>query len=246
MHSIKSPEQNTYQFEMSTYYSKAWQLFKAEMGPLLGVSLLILIGTIILGMIPFLGNLSSLLSTLLFSGFYIYLRNSESGQQSGNDFFGGFKFAVQIILFQLIIFVLIVPLAMFVLSGVISTDLLMSFLSGEITPYEFEEYLDGIRLTNITLISLLIIGIGSIYISLVFTFTIPLIVDGHLNFWNAMETSRKTVQKQFFSFLLFYLLLGLLMIITTIISCGLGLFFWIPFIYVVQYVMYDEIFIERV
>lgn len=244
MQSVKFPENNDYEFNASMYFSKAWQLYKAELGPLLGVSLLVLIGTIIIGFIPIIGNISGLLSTILFSGFYIYLRNTLNNQERGIDFFGGFKYSFQIIIYQLILFVLIVPLAIFVISGVISTELILSFLSGQVTPNEFEEYLNGIRLTTATIVSLFVIIIGSIFISLVFTFTIPLIVDGQLNFWQAMETSRKTVQKKFFYFLIFYLVIGVLIMISTLITCGFAILFWIPFMYVIQFIMYDEIFIE--
>lgn len=244
MSRLKSPENNNYKFDASNYISKSWSLFKTEMGPLLGVSLLTLIGSIVLGFFPIIGNFSGILSTIMFSGIYLYLRNTQTSTQSGNDFFGGFKYSLQIIIFQLLVFVLIIPLAMFVLSGVISSEILISFLSGAITPYEFEEYMNGIRISSTTAISLLIIALGSIFISIVFTFTIPLIVDGKLNFWNAMETSRKTVQKNFFYFLIFFIVLVVFMIITTILTCGLGIFFWIPFIYVIQFVMYDEIFVE--
>lgn len=245
MKTVKSPDSNIYQFNGALYLSKAWKLFRSEMGPLLGVSLLILFSTLIFGFIPVLGNLSSLLSTLLFSGFYIYLRKVETGEQVGGDFFGAFKYSLHIIIYQVILFLLIIPLAMFVLSGIISTEMITSFITGELPPDEFEDYLNGIRLGTATTISILIIAAGSIFISIVFAFTIPLIVDGQLNFWQAMETSRKTVQKQFFNFFGFYLLIGILMIITVLISFGLAIFFWIPFVYVIQYAIYDEIFIEK-
>ena len=44
--------------------------------------------------------------------------------------------------------------------------------------------------------------LGGMYIYVSYQFTLPLIVDAKLGFWEAMETSRRVIGKKFFMFFL--------------------------------------------
>jgi len=66
-------------------------------------------------------------------------------------------------------------------------------------------------------------------------------VDSKLEFWQAMEVSRKVIGKKFFMFLLMFLIIGIVAGIATAVTCGLGMFVVFPYIYCVVFAAYDDI-----
>ena len=80
-----------------------------------------------------------------------------------------------------------------------------------------------------TIFGLIILIIPGLIISSLFMFTIPLIVEKKLSFWNAMEESRKVVQKDLPNFLVFLtILMGINLL--GILCLGIGLFVSTPVI----------------
>jgi hypothetical protein len=79
---------------------------------------------------------------------------------------------------------------------------------------------------------LMIIGcvlcvIPGIYLAVAWLFAMPLVIDRQMNFWDAMESSRKMVNKHWFlvfAFLLVYTLLSL----AGLIACCVGVFVTLP------------------
>lgn len=83
--------------------------------------------------------------------------------------------------------------------------------------------------------------IPGIYLSIAYMFTLPLIIDKNMDFWQAMETSRKATTQHWFK--LFFT--GVLMVIIYLISAiplGLGLIWTIPMFIALQGVLYRRIF----
>ena len=79
------------------------------------------------------------------------------------------------------------------------------------------------------------------YLYMSYSFTLILIVDRGMTFWDAMETSRKVVAKNFFSFLAMYILLAVIIMLGVIVTCGLGTLVLIPYLYMVVFSAYDDI-----
>ena len=73
----------------------------------------------------------------------------------------------------------------------------------------------GVVTSVLTLLALCFCVLPGIYLSVAWTFAVPLVIDRGMNFWEAMELSRKAVTKHWFLVFAFVLVIGL------IASCGL-------------------------
>jgi len=87
----------------------------------------------------------------------------------------------------------------------------------------------------------LIIPIVALLCSMMWMFTLPLIADRKLDFWSAMETSRKTVMANFGGFLGFAILVGLVYLLGAVL-CGVGVLVTGPIAMVAVALAYRDVF----
>ena len=117
---------------------------------------------------------------------------------------------------------------------------------------EFRDFFAGFRyflpLLLLTVVSSLAIIIGTllliipgIYLAVAYLFAANLVIDRRLDFWPAMELSRRTVNPRWFGFLGFMLLLVLLNLAGAVLL-GVGLLVTIPVSFCAVTVAYAEIF----
>lgn len=117
---------------------------------------------------------------------------------------------------------------------------------------EFKDLLEGLKffipafLANAIIIVLTIIGlilliIPGIIISSLFMFTLPLIVEKKMGFWQAMEESRKVVQKDLPNFVIFLIILMGINFLG-VMCLGVGLLVSTPFIISSIVCAYKELF----
>lgn len=233
-----------YKFDPSNYLSEGWKLLSKNMGPLIGMTLLYFVISITFSTIPVLGMLSNILSPILFAGFYIYLTKYRSAKHDAKDFFGGFKFSLEIILQQLVFVLLFIPFVFVVFALGFPIEELVQLVLQEVTPEEFGEAVQEKVLANGVMIFLAVVIfiIASLYLYVSYMFAIPLIVVGKYKFWDAMETSRQVVSKYFFGFFFSLLVFGLLSMIIMAVTCGLGALLVIPLGYSAVYAAFESIF----
>ena len=100
----------------------------------------------------------------------------------------------------------------------------------------------------VNLVTGLFVGLGfilliipGIYLAVSYTFALPLIVDRDLDFWQAMEASRKVVTRDWFNVFVLVLLLFLLNLAGAIVLL-IGLIFTVPFTYCITAAAYEDIF----
>jgi hypothetical protein len=86
--------------------------------------------------------------------------------------------------------------------------------------------------------------IPGIYLSVAWYFAIPLVIDKGLGFWEAMELSRKMVNKHWFLVFAFMLVYGLLAV-SGILACCIGIFVTMPIGFAALMYAYETIFSER-
>ena len=103
----------------------------------------------------------------------------------------------------------------------------------------------GITFFAGNIIGLLIIVIPTTYLAISWAYSMVLIVDRKMNFWPAMELSRKTVTKHWFQIFFFLITIGLISFLG-IVTCGLGLFVTIPLAMTMLAASYVHIFDEQV
>lgn len=93
-------------------------------------------------------------------------------------------------------------------------------------------------LTGLGFICLILPGI---YLLVAWMFILPLIIDKGLDFWPAMELSRKMVSKHWWKLLSFGIVLALITL-GGVLACGIGLFVTAPIALAAQMYAYEDIF----
>jgi hypothetical protein len=169
--------------------------------------------------------------------------------------YGFISFCLLNILFQVILHAL--PVLGWLVSGAVSPALLMgnfivaAKLLHRQTPH-FGDFFAGFSffwpLLLVSLVTSLLIGIGmilliipGIYLSVGYLFASTLVVDRRLDFWAALELSRRTVTPLWFGCFAFLLLL-LLINLAGALLLGLGLLASIPISFCAWTVAFQDLF----
>ena len=91
------------------------------------------------------------------------------------------------------------------------------------------------------LLGILLCVIPGIYLSVAWYFAMPLVIDRRMNFWAAMELSRKMVTRHLFMIFAFLIVYGLL-VIAGLIACCVGIFVTMPIGFAALMYAYETIF----
>ncbi len=244
MKTLKELSQSGYNFEPSNYLSDGWKLLSKQFGPLVGMTLLYLILGVVISSIPVISSLANLIGVILTSGIYIFLINSKSGKNDPKDFFGGFKYAADIVIHRLVLLLFLIPFVLVLFFLGFPFTAVFELIAQMITPEEFAEAIRKEMFDNgfLFFLSFLLLSAAGMYFFVSYLFTIPLIVIGKMKFWEAMETSRRVVGKKFFSYLFSVIILIILVVIMTVVTCGLGALVALPLSTSVIYCAFEDIF----
>jgi len=244
MQDLNKPITQGYDFNLNNYIKEGWELFKAHAGSFIGMTVLFIVIQIILIFIPYLSSFNNLLSSLLYAGYFVYCRNIFNQTEDASDFFKGFNRAGQIILYKIVYIIFLIPFFLLLFTYVIPFGSFLDLVNGSIGSEEFSsraiEEVSGN--SSMVGLSLVIAIFGTIYLSVSYIFTLPLIMDTRLDFWQAMELSRKVVGKRFFQIFLSLLGLGIVFSLATAITCGVGLLVATPLAYTIIFSAYDQIY----
>lgn len=95
---------SNYTFNFGQYLSSGWSVFASKMGGFIGFTFLLLIINVVLGVIPVLGTIASVvINAPLAAGYYIVARKIMNGEETQfGDFFKGFDFFLPLFLASLI------------------------------------------------------------------------------------------------------------------------------------------------
>lgn len=94
------------------------------------------------------------------------------------------------------------------------------------------------------IIGFLLLILPGIYLSVAYRFTLPLIADKHLGIWEAMERSRRTVSRRWFTFFGLDIVIYT-MIILSFLTFGIGLIWTIPIAFITHGLLYHHLFDEK-
>jgi uncharacterized membrane protein len=151
----------------------------------------------------------------------------------------------------------VIPRVGVVAAAIVSTPLLMGnfivsakLLHGQ--QPEFSDFFTGFQyflpLLLLSLVAGLFIGIGTlllvipgVYLAVAYLFASYLVIDRRLDFWPAMELSRRTVNPRWFGFFAFMLLLVLLNLAGAV-ALGVGLLVTIPLSFCTVTAAYADLF----
>ena len=232
-----------YRFNMDQYMGRGWDHFKKDAGSLIGFAVIVIIVSMVVAFIPFIGLANMFLQSAFLAGIYVFLRRQNQNKQNFNQLFDGFNSFGPIAVYLVIQFLFMVPLFILMFTLIIPFDVFAGLFTGNIDAEYFAEEVAMSMEGNIGVILLgyLVFFIGAMYIYISYQFTLPLIVDAKLGFWEAMETSRRVIGKKFFMFFLLILVIGILAGLGTVMTCGLGMFVALPYIHCVIFAAYDDI-----
>ena len=210
-------------------------VFKAAPGLWIGMLIVYIIIMMLLGFVPVLGNLATIVLGPVFTGgFMLVSRNMESGTAAFNDMFAGFrdKFGPLVVLGLIYFGLFIIPMAIFMAVG------MGSMMSMDPTSMESPEAL-GLPF----LLGFLIFIALMIPLAMGMWFAPCLIMFNDLSPWNAFITSFRGCLSNILPFLL-YGIVVLLLAIIAMIPIGLGFLILGPTIIGSIYKSYQQIFLR--
>ena len=223
-------EVTDYEVKISQYYGQAWKVLSEDFWPIVGVSAAILFGYMVAAQLPLIGMLVGFIATPLFAGLSYYLLLKLRGQNPQfEDSLSGFKrnflhlFLLGLIP-GLITFACMIPGIVVLIGGFVAIE-------GVSEPAG---------------ISIIVFGVGLIllpafYLNTVWMFSSMLCIDREIDFWPAMSTSMKTVNKHWFSCFFFAMSMALINLVGIVVFC-IGLFFTFPFTMLSLAIFYEDVF----
>ena len=233
-------KERDYVLDLGACFSRAWDTITGPQAWLIigggAIWLLIQMGLGGLGAIPIVGPGFSLANIViagpLMGGVYWFMLRGLRGQEAGiENLFDGFRYRfVQLLLANLMITILS-ALAMIPGGLVIAISVVPMVLGGGAAVWAIGPIVLGAFLI---LVPLVFLGVSWIY-------TLPLIVDKRLDFWVAMETSRKVVMKHWFLVFILLILSGIVSVAGVLLCC-VGWFFTAPLGILALLAGYDSIF----
>lgn len=194
---------------------RSFDLWKANLLPLAGVTFVVFLATAVLGMVPILGAIVNIVLSGVFYGglYYYYLGKMRGEPREFGDAFAGFSKAFG-------------PLA---LASLLTVALSMAAACVLIVPWVV-----GLAMTAqqgppnpLLILGIFVCALPIVYLSVSWTFTFALVVDQGLGPWTAMEVSRRVVTRQWFR-VFFTMLFGGILAMLGLIGLIIGVVFTIP------------------
>jgi uncharacterized membrane protein len=245
-----------YELDLVGCITNGWELVKNNMNRLFVATLFYLLIEMAIGglsNIPFVGTIFSIgnfvIAGPLMGGlFYLFIRVNRKEPAQVGDMFAGFRRLfgqlflgtfVQGLLVGacLIPFLIILLVKLFPILPQISQ---FSHLQpGAVPDKEMVNALVSALLTGLPVG--LLCAIPATYLGVCWKFTLPLIIDKQMNFWTAMKTSWKMVNKHWWQIFGLVILISLLNV-AGLCACCVGLLFTIPIGIAALMIAYETIF----
>lgn len=233
---IESAIQNGYDFKIGDYFNNGLEIFKKNPGGYLGYVVVFFLISMVTGLITILGTLIGIvINPPLLVGFAIAAHKQEkSGSEEFGNFFKGFDHIAQLlvanIIMWLIYIVLTIPLVF-----IVGFSVIMAFATGDV---------DTIMESTSQIASM---GLGFLIMFIVFTYvavslrwTNYLIVFHKYDAVEAIKTSWKLVNKNWFMHLAFGAL-AFLALLGGMIALIIGIIFVFPIVAIADYAGFADI-----
>lgn len=241
--SLTNISDRDYTFDIGRYFSRGWTIFKTKALMFSIFTLLLIILLLLSSLLPYplgTGNLdegevggnliSNIILALLLPGFYIFAFNIVRNRAATfGDFFKGLNRALQIFLLSTVRFLLIPIVYLLTLLPFVLVFAILITFGFSVTLSSLVVFLGAIAASLL-----------SLYLTISYMFSLPLLLEKRLNIWAAMETSRKIITKKWFAFFGLFLLLGLLNIAGTL-PLFIGLLVTLPLTYCILTAAYEDV-----
>jgi hypothetical protein len=215
-----------YNLDIGSCISRSWALVKKNFWPVVGITFLIM-------MIP----------QLLNQAFSIFTRPIIKEMVVSHSFSATGIFII------LLTWIIAMPISSVFIGGLMKYYL--KLIRGENATMSdafsgFSSALGPLALLGLVQGFLVLVGfvfclIPGIYLATAWYFATPLVIDRGMNFWDAMEFSRKVVSKHWFAVFGLMLVAGLVAM-AGLLACGIGILVTMPIGLVALMYGYDDIF----
>jgi uncharacterized membrane protein len=211
-------------FDVFECLSASFELWKNNFLPLVGVTLVIMLVQLIVGLIPVVSFANNVFFSGVFTGglHYYYLGKMRGKSNGIEDAFAGFSHAlVRLGLTNLLMVALILLLAFPLLA-----PLCYAFYEAGF----FEPNPNPTSLPSLSTVALMLSLAGFLvllYLSLAWMFAYTLVIDQGLGPWTALEVSRRVINRRWFSMLGLTICAGLLVLLG-LLGFFIGILFTIP------------------
>jgi uncharacterized membrane protein len=243
--SVPSDFDGDYELDIVACLTTAWRLFQQQFSTLFGPTmmyLLICFGLGIFGALPYIGPLFSLCSMViggpLMAGLYVvYLRVIRGETPPLGSVFDGFrKMFGHLFLGQWVAGILaFVPLlaGILVLFFSVGLTVIMGLVKGSASWPAFEVLAPGL--------ALFLLGVPvSIFLTVNWMFSLPMILDQRLDFWTAMKRSGRQVRRHWWSCLALLVVMSILNFAGAL-CCLVGLVVTMPISMLVLMCAYETV-----
>jgi uncharacterized membrane protein len=243
--SVPSDFDGDYELDIVACLTTAWRLFQQQFSTLFGPTmmyLLICFGLGIFGALPYIGPLFSLCSMViggpLMAGLYVvYLRVIRGETPPLGSVFDGFrKMFGLLFLGQWVAGILaFVPLlaGILVLFFSVGLTVIMGLVKGSASWPTFEVLAPGL--------ALFLLGVPvSIFLTVNWMFSLPMILDQRLDFWTAMKRSGRQVRRHWWSCLALLVVMSILNFAGAL-CCLVGLVVTMPISMLVLMCAYETV-----
>lgn len=250
--SLEQLLEGNYNVDIGYYLNRGLGIFQQDLGPFVGFNLLSGLINAAAASIPGIGSLVNLvISGSMTAGPWIYaFKSCQRKERVFGDFFLGFNYWVALLVTTLLIsfFSLVLMLPFLVVGAVqmlrIFAPLIRELDAETVAPEDLNalvfsdnhlwQLLPWILFLSLTIV---VVGMG---IRLIYIFAFPLILDRKLEFWPAMEVSRRLVSKRWGALLTLLVVLDLINLGGALLLL-LGLIFTLPLTNCVLAAAYEDI-----
>ena len=239
-----------YDLDIGGCIGRSFESFKLNMGPVL-LAMLIYFGVIgglaVLGMIPFIGILTGLISfviggPLLGGVYHVLLQAARRRAVNPGDVFAGFSERFMHLFLGHLLPALFTGLCMIPMMIVALVGLLPWILANQSTsPIELVAPMGALVATGVAALVCLPVVL---WLAINWVFTILLVMDRRLDFWTAMKTSWRQVSKHWWTMLGLVIICGLINF-AGFLACCVGLFFTLPITLGAFVQAYETLFTPR-
>ncbi len=178
-----------------------------------------------------------------------YRLKTEAYLRRGFDIF---RARPDLFILYTILYLALIPMGGFIISGpLIAGYFLVARAVEKKRPVHLENFFDGFQffltLFLVTVVTYVIVLAGliffiipGIYLAVAYSFSIFFVIFGKMDFWDAMESSRKLIGREWFGFFGFILVL-LFVNLLGVLAFGIGILFTMPVTACALYAAFDDI-----
>lgn len=225
-------------FNFGDYIGRGFDIFQKDMWSFVGFTVIFIIMSMIINFIPFVGPLANqfVVTPALTVGMFIYANRLDKGERPEfGTFFKGFDFTGQLAVAALVKFLIIG--ATFIPFGILFWKYGWVEWYWEAVQHPASPPTD---IPEIPPFWSLLLLLPAIFLSVAYSWTYHFIALYKLEFWDAMEASRRLLTRHWFIFFIFTIIIGIIAGLGVILLC-VGILASIPAVMCMSYAAFADV-----